>query len=96
MAYQRYTQRVVRVIQAVRLEANNCLHRRSREVTNAGDLPFVFEGPITRTVADNRRGASSTGYALVAALIPIAAITAMGIVGQEIHNKPGIVANGFN
>jgi Flp pilus assembly pilin Flp len=91
MAYQRYTQRVVRVIQAVRFEANNCLQRRSREVTNAGDLPFVI-----RTLVDNRRGASSTGHALVAALIPIAAITAMGIVGQEIHNKPGIVANGFN
>jgi pilus assembly protein Flp/PilA len=57
-------------------------------VTNAGDLPFVI-----RTLVNNRRGASSTEYALVAALIAIAAITAMGIVGQEIHNTPGI---GFN
>jgi Flp pilus assembly pilin Flp len=88
MPYQRYTPGVVRVIQTVRLAANNCLRRRSREVTNAGDLPFVI-----RTLVDNRRGASSTGYALVAALIPIAATTAMGIVGQEIRNKPGI---GFN
>jgi Flp pilus assembly pilin Flp len=32
----------------------------------------------------------------VAALISIAAITAMGIVGQEIQNKLTIVANGFN
>jgi Flp pilus assembly pilin Flp len=53
--------------------------------------PFVI-----RTLVNNRRGASSTEYALVAALIPIAAITAMGLVGQEIHNTPGIGANGFN
>jgi len=32
----------------------------------------------------------------MAAPIPIATITAMGIVGQEIRNTPGIVANGFN
>ena len=55
------------------------------------DLPFV----ICTLVAD-RRGASSTEYALVAALISIAAITALGVVGQEIENKLGIVANGFN
>jgi Flp pilus assembly pilin Flp len=53
--------------------------------------PFVI-----RTLVNNRRDASSTEYALVAALIPIAAITAMGLVGQEIHNTPGIGANGFN
>jgi hypothetical protein len=41
-------------------------------------------------------GAAPAEYARVAALIPIATIIAMGIVGQEIHNKPGIVANGFN
>jgi pilus assembly protein Flp/PilA len=55
------------------------------------DLPFVI-----RTLVNSRRGASSTEYALVAALISIAAITAMGIVGQDIQNKLGIVANGFN
>jgi len=41
-------------------------------------------------------GAAPAGYARVAAPIPIAAITAMGIVGQEIQNEPGIVANGCN
>jgi pilus assembly protein Flp/PilA len=55
------------------------------------DLPFVI-----RTLVNSRRGASSTEYALVAALISIAAITAMGVVGQDIQNKLGIVANGFN
>ena len=66
------------------------IQRRSRGSDHAGDLPFVI-----RTLVDNQRGASSTEYALVAALIPIAAITAMGLVGQEIQNKPGIGANGF-
>jgi len=55
------------------------------------DLPFVI-----RTLVNSRRGASCTEYALVAALISIAAITAMGVVGQEIQTKLGIVANGFN
>jgi Flp pilus assembly pilin Flp len=55
------------------------------------DLPFVI-----RTLVHGRRGASSTEYALVAALISIAAIAAMGVVGQEIQNKLGIVANGFD
>jgi Flp pilus assembly pilin Flp len=55
------------------------------------DLPFVI-----RILVHGRRGASSTEYALVAALISIAAITAMGVVGQEIQSKLGIVANGFN
>jgi pilus assembly protein Flp/PilA len=55
------------------------------------DLPFVI-----RSLVNSRRGASSTEYAVVAALISIAAITAMGIVGQEIQNKLTIVANGFN
>jgi Flp pilus assembly pilin Flp len=55
------------------------------------DLPFVI-----RTLVKSRRGASSTEYALVAALIPIAAITTMGLVGQEIQNKPGIGDDGFS
>jgi pilus assembly protein Flp/PilA len=55
------------------------------------NLPFVI-----RTLVSSRRGASATEYALVAALISIAAITAMGVVGQEIRSKLGIVANGFN
>ena len=55
------------------------------------DLPFVI-----RSLVNSRRGASSTEYALVAALISIAAITALGFVGQEIQNKLTIVANGFN
>ena len=55
------------------------------------DLSFVI-----RTLVISRRGASSTEYALMAALISIAAITAMGAIGQEIQNKVGIVANGFN
>jgi len=44
----------------------------------------------------SRAGASSIEYAIVAALISIAAITAMAIIGQEIQNKLTIVANGFN
>jgi Flp pilus assembly pilin Flp len=55
------------------------------------DLPFVI-----RSLVNNRRGASTTEYAVVAALISIAAITAMGIVGQEIQNKLTIVTAGFN
>jgi Flp pilus assembly pilin Flp len=55
------------------------------------DLPFVI-----RSLVNNRRGASTTEYAVVAALISIAAITAMGFVGQEIQSKLTIVANGFN
>jgi len=54
-------------------------------------LQFVLSGLLNK-----RSGASSTEYAVVAALISIAAITAMGVVGQEIQNKLGIVANGFN
>jgi Flp pilus assembly pilin Flp len=54
-------------------------------------LQFVLSGLL-----NNRGGASSTEYAVVAALISIAAITAMEVVGQEIQNKLGIVANGFN
>jgi len=54
-------------------------------------LQFVLSGLL-----NNRSGASSIEYAVVAALISIAAITAMGVVGQEIQNKLGIVANGFN
>ena len=51
---------------------------------------------IIRSLVKNRRGASSAEYAVAAALISIAAITAMGVVGQEIRSKLGIVANGFN
>jgi hypothetical protein len=40
--------------------------------------------------------AAPTEYARAVAPIPIAAITAMGIVGQLIQNEPGIVANGCN
>jgi pilus assembly protein Flp/PilA len=54
-------------------------------------LPFVI-----RSLASDRRGASSAEYAVVAALISIAAITAMATIGQEIQNKLTIVANGFN
>jgi Flp pilus assembly pilin Flp len=54
-------------------------------------LPFV----IHRLVGDCH-GASSAEYAVVAALISIAAIAAMGTVGQEIQNKLTNVANGFN
>jgi pilus assembly protein Flp/PilA len=56
-----------------------------------GRLQFVI-----RSLVKNRRGASSAEYAVAAALISIAAITAMGVVGEEIQNKLGIVANGFN
>ena len=56
-----------------------------------GRLQFVI-----RSLVKNRRGASSAEYAVAAALISIAAITAMGVVGQEIQNRLGIVANGFN
>ena len=55
------------------------------------DLPFVI-----RSLVNNRRGASTTEYAVVAALISIAPITAMGFVGQEIQSKLTIVASGFN
>ena len=55
-----------------------------------GRLQFVI-----RSLVKNRRGASSAEYAVAAALISIAAITAMGVVGQEIRSKLGI-ANGFN
>ena len=55
------------------------------------NLPFVI-----RTLVSSRRGASATEYALVAALISIAAITAMGFVSQEIQSKLTIVASGFN
>jgi pilus assembly protein Flp/PilA len=54
-------------------------------------LQFVLSGLL-----NNRGGASSIEYAVVAGLISIAAITAMGVVGEEIQNKLGIVANGFN
>jgi Flp pilus assembly pilin Flp len=55
------------------------------------DLPFVI-----RALVAGRRGASSIEYALVAALISIAAITALAVAGQEIRNKLGLVGNGFN
>ena len=55
------------------------------------DLQFVLSNLFS-----NRGGASSTEYAVMAALISIAAITAMGIVGQEIQNKLTIVTAGFN
>jgi pilus assembly protein Flp/PilA len=53
-------------------------------------LPFVI-----RSLGNDRHGASSIEYAAVASLISIAAITAMGTIGQEIGNKLTIVANGF-
>jgi Flp pilus assembly pilin Flp len=55
------------------------------------DLQFVLSNLFS-----NRGGASSTEYAVMAALISIAAITAMGFVGQEIQSKLTIVASGFN
>jgi Flp pilus assembly pilin Flp len=55
------------------------------------DLQFVLS-----SLFSNRGGASSTEYAVMAALISIAAITAMGFVGQEIQSKLTIVASGFN
>jgi Flp pilus assembly pilin Flp len=60
-------------------------------MTMLADLPFVI-----RALVASRRGASSTEYALVAALISIAAIAALGVAGQEIRNKLGLVGNGFN
>ena len=56
-----------------------------------GHLQFALSRLFT-----SRAGASSTEYALVAALISIAAITAMAAVGHEIQNKLTIVTNGFN
>jgi Flp pilus assembly pilin Flp len=56
-----------------------------------GHLQFALSRLFT-----SRAGASSTEYAVVAALISIAAITAMATVGQEIQNKLTIVTNGFN
>ena len=44
----------------------------------------------------SRAGASSTEYAVVAALFAIAAITAMALIGPEIQNKLTIVASGFH
>ena len=55
------------------------------------DLQFVLS-----SLFSNRGGASSTEYAVVAALISIAAITATRTIGQEIQNKLIIVANGFD
>ena len=37
-----------------------------------------------------------SSWLLVAALISVAAIAAMGIIGQTLQNKMTIVANGFN
>ena len=54
-------------------------------------LPFVF-----RSLVRSRHGASSAEYAVVAALISVAAIAAMGLIGQTLQNKMTIVANGFN
>jgi Flp pilus assembly pilin Flp len=51
---------------------------------------------VLSSLFNSRSGASSTEYAVVAALISIAAITAMGLIGQEIQNKLTIVASGFN
>ena len=54
-------------------------------------LQFVLSGLV-----NNRGGASSTEYAVVAALISIAAITVMGTIGEKLQNKLTIVANGFS
>jgi len=51
---------------------------------------------VIRSLIKNRLGASSIEYAVVATLISIAAVTAMGIIGQEIQNMLTSVANGFN
>jgi Flp pilus assembly pilin Flp len=56
-----------------------------------GRLQFVI-----RSFVKNRRGASSAEYAVAAALISIAAITATRTIGQEIQNRLIIVANGFD
>jgi Flp pilus assembly pilin Flp len=51
---------------------------------------------VMRSLVLDRRGASSAEYAVVAALISIAAIVAMGSIGQKIQNELTVVANGFN
>ena len=51
---------------------------------------------VIRNLVKGRHGASSAEYAVVAALISVAAIAAMGLIGQELQTKMTIVANGFN
>ena len=51
---------------------------------------------VIRSLIPDRRGASSAEYAVVAALISIAAIVAWGTIGQKIQNELSVVANGFN
>jgi Flp pilus assembly pilin Flp len=51
---------------------------------------------VLSSLLNSRAGASSAEYAVVAALISVAAITALATIGQEIQNKLTIVANGFN
>jgi Flp pilus assembly pilin Flp len=51
---------------------------------------------VMRSLVLDRRGASSAEYAVVAALISIAAIVAMGSICQKIQNELTVVANGFN
>jgi Flp pilus assembly pilin Flp len=51
---------------------------------------------VLRSVFNNRLGASSTEYAVVASLISVAAIVAMRTIGEELQNKLIIVASGFS
>jgi pilus assembly protein Flp/PilA len=50
---------------------------------------------VIRHLVRTQRGASAIEYAVVAALISIAAIAPMGTIGQKIRNALDIVANGF-
>jgi len=48
---------------------------------------------IFRTLMKNERGATAIEYVLIASLISVAAITAMGTVGGKVSNVLSNVAN---
>ena len=48
---------------------------------------------IFRTLSNNEQGATAIEYTLIASLIAVAAITAMGKVGGKISNVLSNVAN---
>ena len=48
---------------------------------------------IFRRLMKNERGATAIEYVLIASLISVAAITAMGTVGQKVSNVLSNVAN---
>jgi pilus assembly protein Flp/PilA len=51
---------------------------------------------IFRSLMKNDRGATAIEYTLIASLIAVAAITAMGTVGNKIQNVLSNVSNAMN